>query len=263
MTGAADTDNAPPGVLPQGLRDQVFAKRQAAVGDFRFDEQVAQVFSDMIQRSVPGYGTIVSMMSVFADHFVQANTCVYDLGSSLGACSFAVLDGIGDREANIVAVDNSPAMVERLNQQIEARQQQTPSVAQISTVLSDLCNVPMNNASMVILNFTLQFVPLAMRDGLIQSIYNGLNPGGALVISEKLAFTDEHFDASMIHFHHDFKRANGYSDLEISQKREALDNVLLPESREAHIRRLKLAGFAQADVWFQCFNFASLIAIKS
>jgi len=113
-----------------------------------------------------------------------------------------------------------------------------------------------------VLNFTLQFIDRDLRDTVVQAIYDGLRPGGIMVLSEKVCFEDEHLDQLNIDLHHNFKRARGYSELEIAQKRTALENVLLPETLSQHKQRISRAGFSSCDVWFQCFNFASLIALK-
>jgi tRNA (cmo5U34)-methyltransferase len=115
---------------------------------------------------------------------------------------------------------------------------------------------------MVVMNFTLQFVPMAQRAPLLKKIYAGLNPGGCLVISEKLYFEPPSLNTLLGDLHHQFKRAQGYSDLEISQKRDSIENVLIPETLDAHIQRLRTCGFQSASPWFQCFNFCSLVAIK-
>ena len=135
--------------------------------------------------------------------------------------------------------------------------------ADVQLVCDDILNVEIINASVVVLNYTLQFIEASMRDKFIKSIFNGLRPGGILLLSEKIKFKDPHTDHRMIEMHHEFKKANGYTDLEISQKRTALENVLIPETLETHQSRLSSAGFLQTDVWFQCFNFASLIAYKA
>ena len=112
------------------------------------------------------------------------------------------------------------------------------------------------------MNFTLQFIPLVERKDILAKIYNGLNKGGCLILSEKLAFADIDENEMQIDLHHAFKKSNGYSDLEIAQKRSALENVLIPETKEMHVQRLKETGFIQVFPWFQCFNFSSFIAIK-
>lgn len=160
---------------------------------------------------------------------------------------------------NIVAVDNSPAMVERCRRHIDAFRAETP----VSVIEADIRDIDIENASMVVLNFTLQFLEPADRLRLLEKIYRGLRPGGALVLSEKFSFEDAEVGELLFNMHHDFKRANGYSELEISQKRSMLENVMLTDSVEAHKARLHQAGFEHAEVWFQCFNFGSLIALKA
>ena len=137
-----------------------------------------------------------------------------------------------------------------------------PASTTTELIQSDICDMQITNASLVILNFTLQFVPLDRRAELISKIYKGLNPNGCLIISEKLHFEPESLNQLLTELHHQFKRDQGYSDLEISQKRDAIDKVLVPETLASHIQRLKDCGFKSASPWFQCYNFGSLIAIK-
>ena len=240
-------------------RDDLFARPLGAVADFVFDEDVVSVFPDMIKRSVPGYETIIAMTGTLAEKYVQEGSNCYDLGSSLGASTLAIARNLGKRRATLIAVDNSSAMISRCRALLDSQNLNR----QIELHCADIRQVAIENASMAVLNFTLQFVPVEDRDTLLATIYNGLNPDGILVLSEKVRFADEGLDSLMIELHHSFKCANGYSDLEVSQKRDALENVLLPETLGAHKARLEKAGFRCADVWFQCFNFASLIAIKS
>ncbi|HUH36762.1 MAG TPA: carboxy-S-adenosyl-L-methionine synthase CmoA [Spongiibacteraceae bacterium] len=239
-------------------RDTLYHQPLDAIAGFRFDEQVARVFPDMIQRSVPGYSTIIAMTGVLAERYARPGSHCYDLGCSLGASTLAMRQQLAGRDCRIIAVDNSPAMLERCRALVDSDPNATP----VELVCGDIADTPIDNASVVVLNFTLQFVPLACRAALLERIARGMLPGGVLVLSEKIRFDDPHLDALNIDLHHSFKRANGYSDLEISQKRSALDNVLVPETLACHQQRLRDAGFQSVDVWFQCFNFASLVAIR-
>ena len=237
-------------------RDTLFSAPIAKLGDWTFDERVAEVFPDMIQRSVPGYSNIISMIGMLAERFVQPDSRVYDLGCSLGAATLSMRRNIKVAGCNIIAVDNSPAMVERCRRHIDAFRADTP----VDVIEADILDINIENASMVVLNFTLQFLEPADRLRLLEQVYRGLRPGGALVLSEKFSFEDADVGELLFNMHHDFKRANGYSELEISQKRSMLENVMLTDSVDA---RLKQAGFEHAEVWFQCFNFGSLIALKA
>ncbi|MEP4483996.1 MAG: carboxy-S-adenosyl-L-methionine synthase CmoA [Halioglobus sp.] len=239
-------------------RDNIYAQSLGDPGLFRFDESVVNVFPDMIKRSVPGYTTIVAMTGLLARRYARPGTNLYDLGSSLGASTLAMRQNIQCEDCQIIAVDNSAAMLERSKSIIDTDSHDTP----VKLVASNLQEVSIENASIVVLNFTLQFIPREQRDEVIHTIYDGLHSGGIMVLSEKVQFEDPHLDALNIDLHHEFKRSNGYSDLEIAQKRDALEHVLLPETLATHKERIGRAGFSSCDVWFQCFNFASMIALK-
>lgn len=238
--------------------DRIFANPLAAIEDFRFDETVVSVFPDMIKRSVPGYQAIINMIGELAERYAQEGSVCYDLGSSLGAATLAMRHRIKNRDCRIISVDNSEAMVKRAEEIL----QQDAATLPVELRCEDIVSTRIQQASVVVLNFTLQFIPLEERDSLIKRIYDGLLPGGVLILSEKVCFDDPQYQDLMTELHHNFKRANGYSELEISQKRSALEKVLLPESLATHQQRFKQAGFASSDVWFQCLNFASMLAIK-
>ena len=245
-------------------QDEIYASPLNEIIDFDFDEKVAEVFPDMIQRSLPGYGTMISSIGVLAAKYAQANSHCYDLGCSLGAASLAMQQSITAMGCRIVGIDNSEAMLEKFSTLLLSidNYDNLSKKCPIELVHSDLQDCTMKNASIVVLNFTLQFIPLDQRDTLIQRIFNSLLPGGVLIVSEKVCFEDETHQALMTELHHNFKRTNGYSELEIAQKRSAIENFLIPETLKAHRDRFKAAGFTSQDVWFQCFNFASMLAIK-
>lgn len=240
------------------LKDDIFAEPLAQVPDFSFDDQVAEVFPDMIQRSVPGYHTIIQTIGKLTQRFQQADSHYYDLGCSLGAATLAMRRNITAANSQIIAVDNSRAMVERCERHLQAFRSDVP----VQVQLGDIRELQIENAAVVVINFTLQFLPQADRNALIEKIYAGLKPGGLLILSEKFISQDQTANELLIDLHHDFKRANGYSELEISQKRSALENVMKPDSLSEHQQRLQQAGFNSQTLWFQCFNFCSMLAIK-
>lgn len=245
--------------MTNSKRDQLFAESRGLIDSFVFDYRVAEVFPDMISRSVPGYQSIIQQCGELAARFVNADTNCYDLGCSLGATSLAMANSIRVENARVVAVDNAPAMLSRCREVIDHFNPDIP----VTLMQGDICDTLIENASMVVLNFTLQFISLEKRSILLANIFRGLNPGGCLVISEKIRIQPAALDQLMIDLHHQFKRSQGYSDLEISQKREALENVLIPETLDQHIDRLQRVGFDSATTWYQCYNFCSLVAIKS
>jgi tRNA (cmo5U34)-methyltransferase len=158
----------------------------------------------------------------------------------------------------VIGVDKSPAMVDRCKKLMKEAIQDED----IEIICQDILQTEIENASVVVLNFVLQFIARENRLGLLEKIYHGLRPGGVLILSEKIAFDDAGENRRQIELHEAFKRAQGYSELEISRKRTALENVLIPETVDTHRVRLKQAGFSSANTWFQCFNFSSIIAYK-
>jgi len=239
-------------------RDTIYADPLSETGLFAFDDNVARVFPDMIKRSVPGYATIVAMTGLLAGRYATPGSALYDLGCSLGASTLAMRQNLRQPECRIIGVDNSASMLDRCRSIIDTDTHDTP----VDLVCANLQDISIEDASVVVLNFTLQFIPLEIRDAVLHSIYQGMRPGGIVVLSEKVTFADPHLDELNIDLHHQFKRANGYSELEVAQKRNALENVLLPETLLQHKTRITEAGFSSCDVWFQCFNFASLVALK-
>jgi tRNA (cmo5U34)-methyltransferase len=238
--------------------DRIYANPLAEVKQFVFDQTVVDVFPDMIKRSVPGYATIINMIGNLAERYVQGGSHCYDLGCSLGAATLAMRHRIRAADCKIIGVDNSTAMIERCRQIIAADSADVP----VELVCANIQDVKLQQASMAVLNFTLQFISVEERLAMLAGIAEGLMPGGVLILSEKVVFEDAPHQQLMTELHHNFKRAQGYSDLEIAQKRSAIETVLIPETLNTHRDRLRKAGFRSVDVWFQCFNFASLIAIK-
>jgi tRNA (cmo5U34)-methyltransferase len=239
------------------IKDSLYANPLGKINAFQFDESVAAVFPDMIQRSVPGYSTIISAIGLLAERFAQPGSRCYDLGCSLGAATIAMRQRVST-DCQIVAVDNSIAMIEGLKKNLQQDCQTVP----VEVHCQDIRAVNIQQASVVVLNFTMQFIPVEDRQTLLSKIYQGLLPGGILILSEKLLYADPKQQALQTQMHHLFKKAQGYSDLEISQKRSALENVLIAESFDQHRQRLLGCGFDSVEVWFQYFNFASMLALK-
>jgi tRNA (cmo5U34)-methyltransferase len=238
--------------------DQIYREATEPPEAFVFDDRVVRVFPDMINRSVPGYGLVVPMMGMLARRYATEGSVLYDLGCSLGAVALAMQAAIGGLGVRIIAVDNAPGMIERLEQTLAERGRVEGPV--IEPKLQDLRETRIENASVVALNFTLQFVPPGQRLELMQRIRQGMNEEAVLLLSEKIAFDDPEQQALLNAWHHDFKRSQGYSDLEIARKRDALEHVMIPESLEKHRQRLQAAGFGRTVLWYQGFNFVSMLA---
>ena len=256
-------------------RDQLFDTPQTPQ-DFAFDEPVVGVFPDMIRRSVPGYELVIEMSAMLAARHVPPGGLCFDLGSSLGATSLALRNAIRTAHVRIVGVDSAPAMIARARANQAAAEAaprsahsdgtKTPS---IEFRCADLLDVDCTGAHAVLMNFTLQFVPPAKRLDLLTRLRKQLAPGGVLLYAEKLA-ADSLADPARNSYdvvlpwdedaHLDFKRANGYSDLAIAQKRTALEHVMQPDTLAQHQVRLHAAGFGWQHCWFRCLNWAAFAA---
>lgn len=241
--------------------DKIYSSDEYSAAPFRFDSAVAEVFPDMLRRSIPGYAATLEAIGSLASRYVRDDSNCYDLGCSLGAATLALRQGIRASGCRIIAIDNSAAMLERCTEiMVNAAAAATGTAVDIQ--LGDVREVAISNASMVVMNYTLQFLSREDRDATIARIYAGLNPGGLFLLSEKVIDENAHMNQLLIDLHEEHKRRNSYSDLEISRKRAALENVLVPETVAAHRERLSRAGFKNSAVWLRYFNFVSVVAIK-
>lgn len=240
------------------MRDNIYAESHQQVKDFTFDKSVVEVFPDMIQRSIPGYATIISAIGKLTERFHTEDSNLYDLGCSLGAATLSMRKAVSKPNCNIIGIDNSQAMVDKCRMHIKAYKSDVP----VTIHLADLLDFDYHNASVIVMNFTLQFISPEQRQSLIEKLYGALKPGGVLIISEKLKWPESEINDVINDLHLDFKRANGYSELEISQKRSAIENVMKIDTEQTHLERFNQAGFRQSSIWYQCFNFASFLAIK-
>jgi len=238
--------------------DRIFSQPRKRVDDFVFDGETAGVFDDMLGRSVPFYAEIQRMTAELAADFAAPNSNLYDLGCSTGT-TLAALDSLVDPTVKFVGIDDSPDMLDKARQKL-TRAASGRSVDLVRTDLHELNQI--ENASVVMLTLTLQFVRPLHRERLIRTICAGTNPQGCLILVEKLTESDTLFNRLFIKYYYDMKRRNGYSDLEISQKREALENVLIPYRAEENEQLLLAGGYAKVQRFFQWYNFAGVIAVK-
>ncbi len=243
--------------MPQ-LSDTLYQQDEGLPSSFRFDEKVSRVFADMIRRSVPGYGLTLEMIHILASEYAGKGSTLYDLGCSLGASILAMRHAVEGRGCRIVGIDNSSAMIRRCRELITNDQATTA----VELCCADVCDYSFEPCAVAVINFTLQFIPPSRRLPLLQRLANSLKPGGILVLSEKIAFAEPWENELQRRIHEAFKARQGYSQLEISRKRQALEDVLQAETLTTHRQRLQQAGFARSSVWFQCANFASLVAFR-
>ena len=246
-----------PGVMK--TKDRIFQINRKAA-DFEFDQNVANVFNDMLLRSIPFYTEIQRMIGEMAHFFYQPKTCIFDLGCSTGNSLKTLVQSVTDRDAIFIGIDNSEPMLERAGQYLKKE----AGKAKIRLVLADLAgkDFSIENASVVIMNWTLQFIRPIYREQLLRKIAKGTNKGGVLILCEKVLVDQSVLNRLYIDLYYDFKKRNGYSTLEIAQKREALENVLIPNKIQEDIDLLRLAGYSDLEVFFRWYNWAGLIAIK-
>lgn len=242
---------------PAAKRDQVFKKKGKA-SDFAFNKEVATVFDDMVSRSVPFYGEMHRMVNEIARDYVKPNTNLYDIGCST-ATTMLALDPAVDPTVKFIGIDNSPEMIE----EAKAKAKKAGTQRKFEFICNDLHkDIAIENASVITMLLTLQFVRPLHREQIVRRLYKGLNEGGCLLMIEKITSDNTTFNRLFIDYYYDYKRRMGYSELEISAKREALENVLIPYRVEENIELLREAGFKQTEVFFRWYNFCCIMAVK-
>lgn len=239
-------------------KDTLFGEKLDRIDDFHFGKDVAEVFDDMLDRSVPFYGEIQRLMGELASDFAVEGSHLYDLGCSTGN-TLLRLDKVLPQGVHFTGIDSSPEMLEQTRRKLD------------QTGTSRVCNllqhnleqgVVLDNASVVILNLTLQFIRPLYRDKLIADVVAGLREDGCLILVEKLVSHNSALNRFFIQHYYEFKQRNGYSELEIAQKREALENVLIPYQFEENRELLLRNGFRDVEVFFRWYNFCGIVAVK-
>ena len=239
-------------------KDKIFFDKGPNKGSFEFSNEVVNVFPDMLSRSIPSYSRTIETIEFLTKEFIQPNTNCYDLGCSLGEASLSMLKGINVNGCQIYAIDKSESMTRKFKKNLEENSLTTP----INILNDDILNSRIKNASIIVMNYTLQFLKEEDRQPMINKIFNGLNKGGLFLLSEKIKIQNNKVNDVLDQLHYNFKLKNKYSQLEISRKRDAIENVLIRDDLCTHQKRLERAGFKNFGIWMQHFNFASYIAIK-
>mgnify|MGYP001236860925 CR=1 FL=1 len=238
-----------------------FFKDNIKPNDFRFNEKVANIFDDMISRSVPFYQETQQMTLSLATRFAQKKTKIYDIGCSTGNVLKGLYTMIPDNSIELIGIDNSPAMLDQSRGKLATIEKGTEK--RIKLVFANISKkVQVENASVVIMNYTLQFVPTILRQTVVGQIYDGLIRGGCLILVEKILGNSNQLDQVFIDLYYRYKRKQGYSEKEIIQKHEALKDFLIPNQMDENISLLKKCGFKNYDIFFKWYNFAGFLAIK-
>jgi len=253
-----DATSAEP--LEGGLRDGLFVEQRRRVDDFDFGKNTAVVFDDMLDRSVPFYPEIQRMVAELAVDFAADGTTIYDLGCSTATTIAQIDRGLpAGMDVRYVGIDSSPEMLALAAKKLAESGVTRPCELRHGDLNS---NLEISNASVVLLVLTLQFVRPLHRERIIREIYEGLEPNGCLILVEKVLGENSAFNRLFINHYYEMKRRNGYSDLEIAQKREALENVLVPYRFEENKELLRGQGFRHVDTFFKWYNFCAMVAMK-
>jgi tRNA (cmo5U34)-methyltransferase len=241
------------------MKDDLFQNQNNGVNrDFQFDDKIADVFDDMLARSVPCYRIVIDMVTSLLDRSLGPGDKVFDLGCSTGNTLLELARKCTTSDLQFTGIDNSAAMISKA-----AHKAEMFSLSDCLTFReADITKLDFNDAGAIIMNYTLQFIRPVQREAFVTKLFNSLKPGGILILSEKVISHDPELNRAYIDFYLDFKRHNGYSETEIARKREALENVLVPFSIDENKELLSRAGFQSVETFFQWFNFTSLIAIK-
>ncbi len=244
--------------LPEQSKKDTLFNTTAIEEDFTFNSQVVEVFDDMVNRSIPFYRQVIESAAQLLERYVEDGDCIYDLGCSTGSTLLEFSRLLCHKRLTFHGVDNAEAMLNkaRLKAAMFGKKNR------ISFYQQDITNFHRNGVGAIILNYTLQFIRPLQRQQFLDQLYQSLRPGGILLLSEKVINHDQRLNREFIHIYHQFKKAKGYSELEIANKREALENVLIPFSIEENREMLQRCGFTPVTTFFQWFNFCSLTAIK-
>jgi tRNA (cmo5U34)-methyltransferase len=226
--------------------------------DFVFNERVVEVFDDMLDRSIPYYRDVIRDSAKLLRRHLETGDTIYDLGSANGTSLLEFATQLDDLDVAFIGIDNCPAMLAkaRLKAELFSKEEH------VSFVEEDILEFHAPGCGAVILNYTLQFIRPLRRQAFLKNVFRSLRPGGLILISEKIILRDQRLNRDFIKIYHDFKKARGYSELEIAKKREALENILIPFSLEENCDLLNQCGFSPVVPYFQWFNFVSLAAVK-
>lgn len=238
--------------------DRLFSETILKTGEFSFDENVARVFDDMISRSIPLYADVQRSIPVLASMLDHEPIRVFDLGCSTGTSLIHLARTIQNRELELIGVDNSQAMLDKCDEKLQSLK----LTDQIQTHLSDITTFDFQDASIVLMNYTLQFVSKESRPTILEKLFRSIRPGGFLLVSEKVIHEQPAMDDALVDLYFEFKRRQGYSDLEISRKRDALENVLVPMTIDQNMQLFSDAGFTRVELLLKWFNFATFVCYR-
>ncbi len=236
-------------------KDNIF-KIEKIESDFQFNKEVANIFDDMLNRSIPFYRQVIEAIGEILEKALPQNPVIYDLGCSTGNTLIYLASVLKDKKPELIGIDNSKDMVEKAKEKAKAYNKE------IEFIVSDIESIEFKQADAIIMNYTLQFIRPLKRPEIIKKNYKSLKEKGIFILSEKVILEHPELNRDFLEIYYNFKKKQGYSELEIAKKREALENVLIPFTIKENIGLLKNAGFSYSTTFFQWINFASFVAVK-
>jgi tRNA (cmo5U34)-methyltransferase len=244
-----------------GKKDNIFGRKLTTIKPFSFDQEVAAVFDDMIHRSIPFYDEVQQIFLDILSVFFKDADQIYDLGCSTGSSLLMAHEHLKKYFPNLnfslVGIDNSRPMLDRCEVKFK-----THNVTNYTLLNQDLNEIPFDSMGVALMNYTLQFIGPKKRPALLKKIHQALRPGGILILTEKIKNPDPFMENLFVDLYYDFKRRNGYSELEISQKKEALEKVLVTLTPQEQITQLQDSGFEKVEILFKRYNFCCYLGIK-
>ncbi len=244
--------------MSQEKKDQVYLNRLAEIKQFRFDEKVAVVFDDMVSRSVPRYAEVQNATVKLALKLCPSGGKIVDLGCSTGTALFAIAEAAKEKDLELIGIDNSPEMLV----EAEKKAQALGLSDRVSFICADIAEYKVSEVDLFIVNYTLQFIPVSGRTEIVSEMYKALRKGGGIILTEKIRHSGEAAPGILQDLYYDFKAEQGYSKLEISQKREALEGFLVPLTLEENLSLLRESGFNEVELYLKWITFATFLGLK-
>ena len=240
-------------------KDTIYSDPQEQFRPFQFDQRVAHAFNDMISRSVPYYQDLQTLVLRLLEPYLQADHTILDCGCATGTSIHSISTAFPKLPLTFYGIDNSNSMLDSAKQTCRHLPNHQ-SVHFECVSLETWTSIPDHNITLLIL--TLQFLDPKNRLSFLQRLSEKAESGSIIILIEKIAIPNPNLSRHYTDLHHGFKKDQGYSDLEIAQKRDAIETVLIPLSLEENLTLLHQAGYTKTDVFFKWLNFAGILAIK-
>lgn len=204
-----------------------------------FDFNTIDNFDEHISQSIPSYPFLIDTVKAITEYFVEDNTNVYDLG-----CSTGNLLKSFQNHSNVqyVGIDNSSLIPE--------------STDKITFINNDLCDVPLENASIISSMFTLQFLNRIKRKQIFENIKNGINKGGAVIICEKVYATTPKVQDILTSVYYEYKEKHFDVTSILKKERELRENMRIVSYDEL---LTECSQIGTCEIFWKFLNFVGIL----